>query len=253
MTAEPTILLLGGRSEIGLAIVAALLEREPAHVVLAQRPSAKPVAELEGALSVEVLDFDAEALDTHEALVDGVFGGRRVATAVVAFGILGDQTRAWRDVAAAQLLMTVNATAAVGVGVALANAFARQSAGGAEPGTIIAVSSVAGVRVRRSNFVYGASKGAMDAFYLNLGCSVGPLGPRVVVVRPGAVATRMIDGKDPVALTVSPPQVAASVLRALSAAPSGDSARLVHVPAVFGPMMAMTHLVPRRLWERLKG
>ncbi|MEL4504229.1 SDR family NAD(P)-dependent oxidoreductase [Luteococcus sp. H138] len=245
------ILLLGGRSGIGLAIVEALLAKHPgSDVLLARRPRPDAeAAELEiaqrlraaGAGEVEALDFDALALEAHQALVERVFAGHRVSHAVVAFGVLGDQQQARSEVGAAQRLMTVNATAAVGIGVALATAMRHQGGG-----AIIALSSVAGVRVRRSNFVYGASKAAMDASYLNLGDELAGSGVRVLVVRPGAVATPMIAGNKPVAFTVEPQAVARATVRALD---SGKA--VVHVPAIFGPGMVLAGLVPRALWRRL--
>lgn len=247
------VLLLGGRSGIGLAIVEELLAEHPgSEVVLARRP--RPGADDEdaavagrlraaGAATVQAVDFDAEALETHEALVEAVFAGHEVSHAVVAFGILGDQERAWTDVAAAQRLVTVNSTAAVGVGVALAAAMRRQGRG-----TIVALSSVAGVRVRRSNFVYGASKAAMDAFFLNLDTALDGTGVRVLVVRPGAVATGMIAGNDPVAFTVEADEVARATVKAL-----GQGKDVVHVPSLFGPAMALAHLVPHRLWRTLRN
>lgn len=245
------ILLLGGRSGIGLAIVEALLAEHPgAEVLLARRPRADAEAEdialaermrAAGAGVVQAVDFDAQAFEGHEALVDSVFAEHQVSHAVVAFGVLGDQEEAWTDVAAAQRLLTVNSTAAVGIGVALANAMRRQASG-----KIIALSSVAGVRVRRSNFVYGASKAAMDAFYLNLGVALEGSGVRVLVVRPGAVATGMIAGNKPVAFTVEAPQVAETTMRGLAAGKD-----VVHVPSLFGPGMALAALLPRALWRRL--
>lgn len=245
------LLLLGGRSGIGLAIVEELLGRRPgSDVVLARRPrlgdedEEAAVADrlrAAGAATVEAVDFDAEALGSHEALVDEVFARHEVSHAVVAFGILGDQERAWTDVAAAQRLVTVNSTAAVGVGVALAAAMRRQGRG-----AIVALSSVAGVRVRRSNFVYGASKSAMDAFYLNLGVALAGSGVRVLVVRPGAVATGMIAGNDPVAFTVGADEVARAAVVALERGKD-----VVHVPSLFGPAMALAHLVPHCLWRTL--
>ena len=45
-------------------------------------------------------------------------------------------------------------------------------------GVIVALSSVAGERVRRSNFVYGSTKAGMDGFFLGLGEALRPLGAR---------------------------------------------------------------------------
>src|SRR5207249_561496 len=105
------------------------------------------------------------------------------------FGVLGDQEKAWTDVEAARELAEVNFVAPVTVGVALAEKLRRQG-----HGTVVALSSVAGERVRRSNFVYGSTKAGMDGFYTGLGEALRPSGVRVCVVRPGFVRGRMTEG-----------------------------------------------------------
>lgn len=239
------ILLLGGRSAIGLAVVQALLDEHGPHdVQLAQRlrPD-EELPSLPGATSVTEVAFDALDLSSHQAVVDEVFAAHDVAFAVVAFGVLGDQEQAWTDVAAAQRLVQVNATAAIGVGVALARQMRR-----AGHGTIVAISSVAATRVRRANFVYGASKQAADSFYLELGGALRGSGVQVLVVRPGAIRSPMIDGRDPVALTRNPADVARAVVDGLR-----RRREVVHVPAVFGPVMVLARLVPGSLWRRLNA
>ena len=96
-------------------------------------------------------------------MIRKAFAGGDVDVAVVAFGLLGDAEKAWTDVDAAVELATVNYTAAVSVGVALAERLREQS-----HGAIVALSSVAGERPRRSNFVYGSTKAGLDAFYTGL-------------------------------------------------------------------------------------
>ena len=88
------ILLLGGTSEIGLAICAEYLHRGPAEIVLAALPGdpalADAVTQMEsaGAKKVTTLDFDATAFDTHPAVLDAAFAGNDVDIAIVAFGVL---------------------------------------------------------------------------------------------------------------------------------------------------------------------
>ena len=71
-------------------------------------------------------------------------------------------------------------------------------------GWIVALSSVAGERVRRSNFVYGSTKAGLDGFYLGLGEALREHGVRVLVVRPGFVKSKMTDGLDEAPLAVTP-------------------------------------------------
>ena len=67
---------------------------------------------------------------------------------------------------------------------------------------IVFLSSVAGERVRRSNFAYGASKAGADGFYLGLGEALREHGGHVLVVRPGFVHTKMTEGRDAAPLSV---------------------------------------------------
>lgn len=131
-----TLLLLGGTSDIALAITRRWLTEGPLEVALAARPGARRTAAA-AALSrlggrVEEIDFDAEQTSTHEE--------------VVAFGLLGDNEPAWTEVDAARRLAEVHCTGAVTIGVALAQHVRTQG-----HGVLVALSSVAGERSRRSN------------------------------------------------------------------------------------------------------
>jgi decaprenylphospho-beta-D-erythro-pentofuranosid-2-ulose 2-reductase len=199
-------------------------------------------AELAGlGATVEVADLDAEDTASHPALLDSVAPGRDVDVALVAFGVLGDEEQAWQDHAAAVHLAQVNYTAAVSVGVCLAQRLRRQG-----HGVVVALSSVAGERVRRSNFVYGSSKAGMDGFYLGLGEALRGTGARVLVVRPGFVHTRMTEGREPAPLSVTADDVAAAVTAAVA---RGDD--LVWVPGALRGVMSGLRHVPRALFRRL--
>ncbi|HEU5038326.1 MAG TPA: decaprenylphospho-beta-D-erythro-pentofuranosid-2-ulose 2-reductase [Nocardioides sp.] len=238
-----TVLLLGGTSDIALATARAWARSGDLHVVLAARPGPRrdaAVADLEHAgATVDPVDFEAEALDTHAALVAGI--DRDIDVALVAFGVLGDEERAWQDHDAAVHLATVNYTAPVSVGVCLAERLTRQG-----HGVIVALSSVAGERVRRSNFVYGSSKAGMDGFYLGLGEALRGTGARVLVVRPGFVRTKMTQGRDPAPLSVDADDVAAAIVRGVA---NGDD--LIWVPAALRGVMSGLRHVPRALFRKL--
>jgi decaprenylphospho-beta-D-erythro-pentofuranosid-2-ulose 2-reductase len=240
-----SVLLLGGTSEIGLAIVRRLAGGRPIRVVLAGRASGRldeAVAELEQAgCAVQTLDFSATDTGTHAEVVAKAFAGGDLDVAVVAFGVLGDAEAAWQDVDTAVALATVNYTAAVSVGVALAGQFRTQG-----HGAIVALSSVAGERVRRSNFVYGSSKAGMDGFYLGLGEALRPSGVRVTVVRPGFVKTRMTAGMSPAPLSVTAEQVADVVADAVR-----NQRELVWAPAPLRAVMSALRHVPRPIFRRL--
>lgn len=202
-----SLLLLGGTSEIGLAVAAKFGVARPLRVILAGRPgqrldAAAEKLRLTGSM-VSVLSFDARRPETHTEVVEKAFADGDVDVTVVAFGILGDQERAWTQVEAARELAEVNYVAAVTVGVALADRLKRQG-----HGSLVAISSAAAERPRRANFVYGSTKAGLDSFYTGLTDALRPFGVWVSVVRPGFVRTRMTEGMKAAALSQTPEQVA---------------------------------------------
>lgn len=238
------VLLLGGTSEIALAIARAWREARP-ELVVAARPGERrerAVASLrDDGFAVDVVDFDALATSSHPALIEDLARASDVDVAVVAFGVLGDEEEAWQSHSAAVNLAAVNYTAAVSVGVCLAAVIRRQG-----HGTIVALSSVAGERVRRSNFVYGSSKAGMDGFYLGLGEALREHGGRVLVVRPGFVRTAMSSGRREPPFAVSAEEVARAVVEGVA-----DGSELIWVPALLrGVMSGLRHL-PRPVFRRL--
>ena len=240
-----SILLLGGTSEIGLAVVEAFASDRPLRVVLAARPSARldaAKAKLEGrGCAVETLEFDARAIETHGEIVRKAFAGGDIDVALVAFGLLGDNEKAWTDVDTAVELAQVNYTATVSVGVVLAEKLREQG-----HGSIVAFSSVAGERARRSNFVYGSTKAGMDAFYSGLTEALRPEGVTVTVVRPGFVHTKMTTGLKAAPLSTTPEAVAAIVVDAVR-----NRRELVWAPGAYRWVMSALRHVPRPIFRRL--
>jgi decaprenylphospho-beta-D-erythro-pentofuranosid-2-ulose 2-reductase len=240
-----SVLLMGGTSEIGLAVVEAFAGDRPLRVVLAARPSerldaARARLEARGC-AVETVAFDATALDTHADVVRKAFTGGDIDVALVAFGLLGDNEQAWTDVATAVQLAQVNYTAAVSVGVALAERMREQG-----HGSLVAFSSVAGERARRSNFVYGSTKAGVDAFYTGLTEALRPHGIGVTVVRPGFVHTKMTAGMRAAPLSTTPEAVAAVVVDAVR-----KRRELVWAPAPLRLVMSVLRHLPRAVFRRL--
>ena len=243
---QPTsLLLLGGTSDIARAVAAAYAARGALRVHLAARPSARrddAAAELTAAgCTVHVADFDARRPETHAGVVAQAAQHGDLDVSLVAFGVLGDPERAWRDVDAAVELAETNYVGAVSCGVALAAQLRRQG-----HGVVVALSSVAGERPRRSNFVYGSTKAGMDSFYTGLGEAVRGDGGRVVVVRPGFVRSRMTAGLQPAPLAVTPAEVADAVVAAVR-----DGSEQVWVPRTLRAVMSGLRHLPRPVFRRL--
>jgi decaprenylphospho-beta-D-erythro-pentofuranosid-2-ulose 2-reductase len=242
-----TMLLLGGTSEIGLAICERYLRDAPARIVLACLPDDPgrddAVAQMKaaGARSVELIDFDAVETETHPKVIEEAFAGGDVDVAIVAFGLLGDAEELWQNQRKAVQIAEINYTAAVSVGVLLAEKMRAQGFG-----QIIAMSTVAGERVRRSNFVYGSTKAGLDGFYLGLGEAVRDHGVKVLVIRPGQVRTRMSAHIKEAPLTVDKEYVAEL---AVNSAAKGKE--LVWAPPAFRYVMMVLRHVPRPIFRKL--
>ncbi|MCZ2849975.1 SDR family NAD(P)-dependent oxidoreductase [Modestobacter sp. VKM Ac-2978] len=252
MTTGPdTVLLLGGRSEIGLELAERLVRDGARRVQLAARRSDELEVEegrlrAAGATSVQRLEFDADDLAGHEQLLATALdpaGGTdpRTTVAVLAFGVLGDQARAEVDAAHALAVVSTDYLAQVSVLTHLARLM--RAAGG---GHIVVFSSVAGVRVRRANYVYGSAKAGLDGFASGLTDALHGSGVRLLLVRPGFVVGRMTTGMSPAPLSSTPAQVAAAVADALRRDRS-----VVWVPGTLRVLAAVLRLLPRPLWRRM--
>ncbi len=239
-----SILVLGGTSEIALAITRALVARGGRRVVLAGRHVGRsapgPTAELArlGA-EVETLEFDAADPAGHAAVIERAFAGGDIDLVLVAFGVLGDQDAFDRDPVAAADAVTVNYVGAVSSGLAVAERFRRQG-----HGTLVVLSSVAGVRARKTNYVYGSSKAGLDAFAQGLDDALAGTGGRVLVVRPGFVHSRMTAGMEAQPFATTPEAVADAVIAGLE-----RDAAVVWVPGVLRYVFGVLRLLPRPLWR----
>ena len=160
-----------------MAICARYLRDAHARIILADLPNAPKreaaIAQLEaaGAKSVEYLDFDALDTASHPALIEKAWAGGDIDVAIVVFGILGDAEELWQNQAKAVTSAPDQLHRSGFGGRADRREDARQGFG-----QIIAMSSAAGERVRRSNFVYGSTKAGLDGFYLGLGKLCGSTG-----------------------------------------------------------------------------
>lgn len=244
-TVPALVVVFGGRSEIGVEVAARLAPG--ATVVLAARRADDLDAQVAavrtaGAAAVHVREFDADDLASHGPLVESIVSEYGpIGTAVLAFGILGDQALAEKDPAHAAAIVHTDFVAQVSLLTVLA---ATMRAAGS--GAIVAFSSVAGVRVRRANYVYGSAKAGLDGFCSGLADALHGSGVRLLVVRPGFVIGRMTEGMAPAPFSSTPAQVATATTRALA-----RGRRSVWVPWVLRPVFLGMRLLPQSVWRRL--
>jgi len=242
---EPqTIVLLGGTSEIGRAIVDELLAPVTRTLVLACRhpDTAQPERFTREGLSVDVVAFDAADTAGHEQFVRELASRHGdLDVVIVAFGVLGSQDEFDTDPESAAQAVHVNYTGAVSTTLAVAAQMRRQG-----HGHIVVMSSVAGERGRASNFVYGSSKAGLDAFAQGLNDSLAGSGVKVTVVRPGFVHTKMTRGLKSAPFSTTPRKVAEVAVAGMKA-----GKHTVWAPPVLRYVFIGLRHTPRFIFKRL--
>ena len=240
------ILILGATSAIAEA-VARIYASRSAKLYLVARNSNRlglNARDLEirgaGAIDSMVLDLrdysrHAELLSAAQEHLDGID------VVLVAYGVLPDQAACEAD---AQAMRDVFETNALSVMSLLTEASKMLEAQGR--GTLAVISSVAGDRGRRSNYVYGASKAALEAFLQGLRNRLYSKGVHVLTIKPGFVDTPMTAAFDKGPLWASPATVANGIVRSI------DRRRdVVYLPWFWRLIMFGVRALPERLFKRL--
>ncbi len=244
MNKDP-ILIIGGRSDIGLALAHRFAAAGHA-VQLAARNSGsldsdRSDIELRHGVAASLHELDILDTSTLESFIDSLPVLPAVAICVV--GLLGDQAGSERDMVAAALTLRSNFEGPALLLGLLANSFEQRGSG-----TLVGISSVAGERGRASNYVYGSAKAGFTTFLSGLRNRLSGSGVHVLTVLPGFVATRMTEGmKLPPRLTASPTEVADAIFRAVS-----SSRDILYVKPVWRLVMAAIRTLPERIFKRTR-
>lgn len=245
-----SIVVLGATSDIGEAILTRVIERGTRTVVLAGRDSGglRSVRErvrAAGATDVHEVVFDALDVDDAAGAVDRCFesAGGKVDMVLLAVGVLGDQERDENDAGRVADVATVDFTWPAAALAAVADRMRAQGSG-----RLVILSSVAGVRVRRANYVYGAAKAGLDSYAIGLSEALRGSGVRVHVVRPGFVRSKMTAGRPDAPLPTTPDQVAADVIRGIELGQT-----VIWSPSILRWVFGIFRLLPQFVWRRLPG
>ena len=198
-----------------------------------------------GAERVETVVFDATEPDRAGMVVGRCFAALddHVDLVLVAVGALGDQLTDEVDPALVAERITINLTWPAAAAAAVANRL--RTAG---QGRIVVISSVAGIRVRRANFLYGSAKAGLDGFAQGLGEALRGSGVRLHVVRPGFVFTKMTAGRPPAPFAIGPAAVAAAMLKGIE-----RDEPVIWVPSILRFVFTALRHLPRSAWRRLRG
>lgn len=243
--APQSLLVLGGTSEIGLATARRLVGHRTRTVRLAGRPSPALEEAAAGlrALGADVRTVAFDALDpaSHETALGSLFAEEDIDMVLMAFGVAGDQARDEEEPLSAVRVAQTNYTGAVSAGLVCAGALQAQG-----HGSLVVLSSVAGERARRADFIYGSSKAGLDAFAQGLGDALQGTGVQVMVVRPGFVRSKKTAGLPETPLETTPEAVADAIVTGLR-----RRSETVWVPGSLRVVMSALRHVPRPLFRRL--
>jgi len=240
-----SVLILGARSDIGLAVAHEFARKGYALQLALRQPeefeSARADLQLRHHVPVSLHAFDALAIDTHAEFVDNLPELPEIV--ICAVGLMGDQIESERDPAAAIRVIRSNYEGPASVLGLLAYRLDQHGSG-----QIVGISSVAGVRGRATNYVYGSAKAGYTAFLSGLRNRLARRGIHVLTVLPGFVATRMTEGMDlPPHLTCQPEDVARAISRGLA-----GKRNVIYVRPVWRLIMAIISAIPEPVFKNMR-
>ena len=249
MTTRPfpkTVLALGATSAIGEATLRLLAERGARFYLVArsQQKLNAVAADLHtrGATGVATHVMDLDDTAAHPAMLAAAAEALgTIELALLAHGVLGKQEDAEASYLAAEAVLRTNFLSPVSLITWLANYFEAT-----KQGTLAVISSVAGDRGRKSNYVYGASKGALNVFLDGVRARIDRAGVQVLTIKPGFVATPMTAHLPQGPLFARPSQVAQGIVKAIE-----KRRDVVYLPVFWAVIMLIIRLIPGRIFKKL--
>ncbi len=244
--APKRILVLGATSGIAEACVRLWAARGDSLYLVARNADRLAAvaadARTRGASQVDTTVANLDDTATHPELLAhaiNTLGGLDIA--FFALGVLGDQQQAERSFGTASQILHTNFTAPVSLLTWLANYMAQRHAG-----TLAVLSSVAGERGRKSNYVYGSSKAGLTAFVDGLRNRIDREGVRVMTIKPGPVRTAMTENMKGSAKFADVEAVAATLVKVID-----KGTDVVYVPGIWRVIMAVIRAIPERIFKKL--
>lgn len=242
------VLLVGGTSDIGTAILGRLVGRGTARVGVMSRDTARARSAL-GHIAAAHPETDwhhvrtdvSEPVATVAALRGLIADMGDIDVAVLATGELTDDLIRPHSPADVERLVNVNMSSMIAILDALAEAMALQG-----NGRIVVLSTVAMERVRPANALYGAAKAGLDAYAQALDHRLSGTGVRIALVRPGFVHSKMTAGLPGAPMATTPEKVAQATVRGLR-----RNRRIIWAPGPLRWIFVVLRHLPTGLWRRL--
>ena len=252
------IVVLGATSKIAQEIARLAAAEHKELLLVARHPErlAAVAGDLaaRGASRVGSIAADLAAIDSHPALVGEILAQMPdFDTLLLAYGSLGDQAVAEESPEITLAELNTNFTSAVSLLARLSPVLAARHVTGQpvteQPrGCIAVITSVAGDRARRSNYIYGTAKGGLALFVQGLRAKLYSSGVRVLTIKPGPVATPMTAHMPGRAKFADPAAVARAIYREIEQ----GSRDILYVPGRWRWIMTVIRLIPESIGKRLK-
>jgi decaprenylphospho-beta-D-erythro-pentofuranosid-2-ulose 2-reductase len=240
-----SVLIIGGTSAIAQA-VAHQLAGKGVHFILWGRSRSRldivaTDLRVRWGVTVDVEAFDFNEFSQYEMAFERAVV-REVDLALICHGTLGDQNLCERDLVAMEQEIRLNLLSAVRLLSLLANYFERRG-----KGCLAAISSVAGDRGRKSNYVYGTAKAALNTFLQGLRNRLYSNGVHVITIKPGFVDTPMTTNLKKGLLFASPEAVARDIVRGIE-----KKKCVIYTPWFWRWIMLVIKLIPESIFRKLK-
>ena len=240
------ILILGATSAIAIATCRQLAARKVSFYLVARSESKLQVVASDlrtrGATAVTLNFMDLDDTAQHPQMLESAAATLgQIDLALIAHGVLGDQELAQADYSVTEVTLRTNLLSPISLCTWLGNYFEAQGRG-----VLAVISSVAGDRGRKSNYVYGTSKGALNIFLDGLRNRIDRHGVHVLTIRPGFVATPMTAHLRRNALFAEPNTIARGIVKAIERRKD-----VVYLPAVWAAIMLVVRSIPQSIFKRM--
>lgn len=237
---------MGATSAIAIATCRQLAARKASFYLVARSESKLQTVAgdllTRGASAVAVKLMDLDDTAHHPQMLESAAAALgQIDLALIAHGVLGDQEQAQADYSFTEPILRTNLLSPISLCTWLGNYFAAQ-----RRGVLAVISSVAGDRGRKSNYIYGTSKGALNIFLDGLRNRIDRCGVQVLTIRPGFVATPMTAHLRRNALFAEPSTIARGIVRAIERRKD-----VVYLPAVWAAIMLVIRSIPQALFKKL--
>lgn len=241
----PTVLILGASSDMAVAIAREMASDGYSIQLAARRADRLKPLQADLSLRFQVActlhEFDAEDTATHNSFYASL--PEKPDIAITVFGYMADNELAISQWEEAARTIQVNYTGAVSIMNCIAADFIKRKSG-----LLVGISSVAGLRGRQSNFIYGSAKAGFTAYLSGLRNRLFREGIHVVTVLPGFVYTRMTENLNlPGLLTAKPEQVASAVVKAIR-----KKKNVVYIKWFWRWIMLIIRMIPEFMFKKLK-